>query len=482
MIPARSAPAVLALLLLPALPGCAPRGSVADAPDRTAAAAAIPISVAPVEFRALRRAIEVVGTLEPWEEITISAKVDGRVGRLLRDTGDRVRGGDLLLELDPTDLGLAADQAERAFESELAKLGLKQLPLEDLELDKIPTVVKALEQMQYADQRAARAADLYERKAISQDSLEQVQSEFRVARAAHEAAILTARATLASALERKAELASARQRLTDARIVAPTLVLDGQPVEYSVAERWMAVGELARQGTRLFSLIVDTPLKLKAKVPERHASEVRVGQTAEVEVESFPGKIFPGTVTRISPIVNTTNRTFEVEATLPNEGRLIKPGSFARGAIVVRHDPQVATVPQDALVRFAGVTKIFVVEQGKARALAVITGQVCGDRVEIVGGLPDDAQVVTSGQTRLIDGSPVRTRAESQRGSETAAAAAPSAGTLDEPADPPAASRADLPALPAKQDAIRDEAGSKPEGETNNAPALRHPAGLLATG
>src|SRR5690606_19015966 len=94
-------------------------------------------------------------------------------------------------------------------------------------------------------------------------------------------------------------------------------------------------------------------------------------------------KPFSGIVRRINPSVSQSTRTFEVEVLIPNADGLLKPGGFAKAAIAIRVDPTGVTVPVDAVVTFAGITKIFLMKDGKAREVRVTTGVQQTDWVEI---------------------------------------------------------------------------------------------------
>src|SRR5262249_42533348 len=115
-----------------------------------------------------------------------------------------------------------------------------------------------------------------------------------------------------------------------------------------------------------------------------------------------------GVVARISPTIDVANRTFGVVIGIRNGDGKLKAGGFASAEIVVRSD-QVVTVPPEALVQFAGVNKVFVIEGDKARVIEVTVGTRDKEWVE-VGGLPAGAKVITSGQSQLVDGSPIRIR------------------------------------------------------------------------
>ena len=157
--------------------------------------------------------------------------------------------------------------------------------------------------------------------------------------------------------------------------------------------------------------MIERPLKFRGRVPERRSGEVRVGQQAEVYAAAFK-QPFPGEVTRINPSVDTLTRAFEVEILVPNAENKLKPGGFAKTAILTHLDEQAPTVPLEALVQFAGVTKIFLVEAGHAREVQVKLGVQDTQWVEIASPpLTAGSQVVTSGLTAIADGTAVAIRA-----------------------------------------------------------------------
>src|SRR6185295_16237177 len=146
--------------------------------------------------------------------------------------------------------------------------------------------------------------------------------------------------------------------------------------------------------------------KLRAPVPERYANEIAVGQKVLVTVEASREE-FAGAVVRINPQIDPGSRSFEVEIGVPNERGLLHPGAFAHARIQTRLDPRVVFVPQESLLSFAGVNKVFVVEDGKARAIEVEPGEREGDWVAVRQGLTGSESVVVSGNTRLATGTTV---------------------------------------------------------------------------
>jgi len=387
---------------------------------------AVAVTVAPVTMRPVRRAVGVVGSLYGRDEVMLTPKVEGRVLRIHRDVGDVVKPGDLLLEIDPTDYQLAVTEARRSLDLELSRLGLKEPPGANFEVRTLPAVERAASMERNAHSRCERARKLLNIAASAEDR-EQAETDLSVAHANHQQALVDAEGMLATVRHRQALLETAWQRLRDTRVIVPVpgaatppeVIRAGfqeatTPTDYVVCQRSVTEGEIVRTGTTsyLFQLVIDRPLKLQAPVPERHARDVAVGQKVELEAECCPGERVLAVVARVNPVVDRASRTFQVEIHVPNAERKLKAGSFARASILTRVDPQARTVPEEALVRFAGVTKVFVVRDGKAQEVPVtagVTGNEKGNAwVEVTGNLPADASVVTSGQSQLAAGRAIR--------------------------------------------------------------------------
>jgi RND family efflux transporter MFP subunit len=372
------------------------------------AADTVLVTAAPVELRRVERSVEAVGTLWGFEDVTISARVDGRVKRISHDTSDRVKPGEVLLQIDPTDLDLAVAQAEKTLQVELARLGLKEVPAGTVDLEKLPAVVQARVKMDQAQGRLDRLKNLAG-GAYSPEELDSRLADARAAAAEYESQLLTARAGVATIQMKNEALKTSRQQLSDATVTVPVPSVATES-GYAVSKRSVAEGMLVRPGTELFKLVIDDTLKLKVMVPERFSRDVKVGQKAAVTIAASPTPV-DGVVARINPEVNATTRTFEVELQVANPGRGIKPGSFAKTSIVIGADENATVVPLEAIVSFAGITKIFVIDQGKAKEVPVTLGVQGETWVEIAAPkLAGGTRVVTSGQSAIAAGTPVAER------------------------------------------------------------------------
>ncbi len=405
-----------------------PAGALAAEPQR-----AVAVTAAPVSIRSVQRAVGAVGGFFGFEEVTVMAEVPGRVARIYHDVGDLVRPGEVLLEIDATDYELGYEETLRALQLDVSRI-LRPLPpdadfepsralaiLAELDLDKLPAVVRAREQERNAQVRLQRAQQLAERNSMSDEEYQQRSTDYEVALANLTQAQLDAQAIVAGIKHRLVLLKTARRKLELTKVCVPTPTeQEGWTGEltYAVVERKVSEGEMVKDSpgssTAAFELVLDSVLKLRANVPERFSGQVQKGQEAAVRVDAYPDRTFAGRVMRINPRIDRTSRTFEVEIYVDNAARELKAGGFAKVDILTRVDPQAWTVPVEALVTYAGSTKIFVLRGGQAHAVPVAAGLEGRGWVELLrSGSLDlrlDDQVIVSGQEKLAEGVAVTVR------------------------------------------------------------------------
>jgi len=380
--------------------------------NRLPSESAISVTVAPIGERTVERTVNAVGTLHAFEELVLSSKIEGRVERIHADLASVVQPGEVVLELDATDARLSVQQAERSLQSELAKWGFAQVPEENGDLSQLPSVVSARYRYELAKSRYERVIQLRASNSISADEFEQVKSEFQVMESEWRNQQLMAASAAATSRLRAADLEIAKQRLADCILRAPhpTILDPTGSIEYLVSERLVSEGTLLRPGTEVFRLVLGKTLKLRLAVPESHASSVAVGQTVRVFPSSTEQTLL-GRVARVSPAVDRSTRTFLVEVEVSNEKGLCKPGGFAKASILVGVTERATTVPASSVYSFAGIQKIFVLEDDRVREHHVRLGEQSQEWVEIVSpALPSKAHVVTSGQRLLSEGSTVSVR------------------------------------------------------------------------
>jgi len=424
--------ACLPAIAAASLSGCSP----AEAQSSSKAPAAVrevPVTVAPLERRTVERTIDVVGTLRGWEQVTIGSKRTGRVSKVLHDMGDHVRPGEPLVELEAVDAKLAYDQAQSKYLGELVKLGITEQQAQrfieqygiseelirgkqaEEAIDRVPAVIQVLVSKEKALHNLNRQRALSKKGASTVQELEDYENEYRSASAAYENARATARNVIASAVANRVARNQAIQTLADMiiRVPKPELTPPGSSqadaVVYAVTKRSVSEGQMVREGEAVCELIIENPLRLWTSAPERYAEQVRVGQPVRITVSSQPDLLFLGKVVRINPSVDAVSRTFQVETQVPNDRRLLRAGGFAKAAIITDSAAQAAVAPTESIIRFAGVTKLFFVENGKARSVNdIVTGSEGPGWVEVTSkSLPTSAMVVITGQTQLANGTPV---------------------------------------------------------------------------
>lgn len=408
----------VALACTISLPGCnSQKATPADAAAKTptAEAAPVPVRVATVEVRPVQRRVSVVGTLHGFEKVVVTPKIEGRVRVIQVDVGDRVAPDAILMELDPTDHQLAVDESERALDQELSRLGLTQLPGPNFDIERLPAVERAGLLLDNARRQFERQKMLVAKNASAKESYEQTETDLKVAEASLRQARFDAQTALATVRHRQSVLSLARQKLSETVVRAPATAgksQTGQAYNFVVAKRMAAVGEMVRAfpSTPVYELIMDDVLKLHILVPERYMSQVQLNLDVEIHVEAYPNELFPGKVTRVNPTVDSQNRSFEVEVHVPNSDHRLKHGGFAKGEVIVGTADDALTIPLDAVTRFAGVSKVFKIRDNTAQEVEVAIGTQGPGWVEALGGLQAGDVVVTSGQSRLANGTPVSVR------------------------------------------------------------------------
>jgi RND family efflux transporter MFP subunit len=382
----------------------APAGSAGEGAPEQPGGAAAPrnVEVAAAAAARLPRTVQVAGTLAADEQVALAVKVAGRIDQMPVDLGSRVRQGDLIARLAQPDFTLRVEQAGYALDQARARLGLTAgQPDAGVLPEATAGVHEADAQLRQASVTYQRQQSLFRQQLISQQDLDAAQANFQVAEARREDAVEEARNRIATLAQRRSELAIARQALLDSTLTAP---FDG-----AIRERRAAAGDYLAVGQPVVVLVRTHPLRLRLAVPERDSGAVRVGQAVQLTVEG-DARTWEGRVARISPAISEDNRTLMVEAEVPNQGGELRPGAFARAAIVVeeaRTARPTVLVPASAIVSFAGIDKVLGVEGGRAKEREVRTGRRAGALVEVLAGVAAGEPVVVN-PGNLVGGQPVR--------------------------------------------------------------------------
>jgi len=370
------------------------------APDKGAPNAVV-VEAVTAAVASMPQMITAVGSLRSDESVTLRPEVAGRVVRIGFEEGRPVAKGALLVKLDA-----AVNDAE---------------------------VQQAKANLVLAKSKYERAIDLQKQNFISGQARDEAENNFKVAEAAQ-------------------ALAAARLAKTEIRA----------PFSGIIGLRSVSIGDYVKEGQDMVNLESIDPLKVDFRVPEIYLKQVQVGQTLEIGLDALPGKTYQGKVTAINPLVDAAGRAIVIRALVKNQDTALRPGMFARVKLFTREAQDALVLPEQALVPQGEEQYVFRVVDGKAVRTKVEVGQRRDSRVEILKGVARGDTVVTAGQLKIRDGTPV-TFASLDKSTGPIAApspgpvAAPSPASVAAPSPPPvrapspapvAAPKASAPALP----------------------------------
>jgi membrane fusion protein (multidrug efflux system) len=308
--------------------------------------AAVPVEAAKVVAAPLSEQVTAVGTLLSDEAVTISSEIPGRLKEIHFHEGQPIEKGAALFTLD-----------DSVYRAQLADADAK---------------------LKLAEQTHKRTSQLFSNKYATAQSADETASNLAVSTAAVELA---------------------RVQLEKAHIVAPFAGIVGL--------RNVSVGEYISAGQALVNLEAIDPVKADFRVPERFLSAIRVGQTIRIKVDAFPGESFEGKVYAIDPHLDVSGRSLLVRAVIPNADQRLRPGLFARVTVLLELKEAALSVPEQAIVPQGDSQFVFKIVDGKVKLTKVVIGTRREGRVEIVEGLAAGDQVVTAGQLKIRDGTPV---------------------------------------------------------------------------
>jgi multidrug efflux system membrane fusion protein len=362
--------AVVLLILAGCKPGAPPPGPYTGGTAPTAIKRAFPVEVHEVVTEEVQYSIDAVGSLEPQEEVKITARVAGTIERIFFEEGTKVTGDTALAEIDRSRYRLMADRA---------KAGLDRATAEAV---KAETVLQNRKELKKKDPTY-----------VVEEELATLTSQLNAARAA----AAEAKSLLDLALQ-DVEWSQARS------LVAGT-----------INTRNVSTGQYVPAGTLLATLVDQSKLKLRFKVSETESVKLSAlmasGRRITFSVRPLPGKTFPAELLHISPQANPQTRTVECLALVPNPDAVLKPGFFAMVRAVVETRQKAVVVADSGILPTERGFVAFVVKDGKAKQRSVRAGLFVREGwVEILEGLAPGDQLVVAGAAALRDGVDVAIR------------------------------------------------------------------------
>jgi HlyD family secretion protein len=298
-----------------------------------------PSKLGTVERGDIARSVVATGKIEPLSKVEVKSKASGIVNRIMVEAGDRVRKGQVLLELDREELQARHREAQATLLS--AQAALQRTQVEALGPD-LPFLKSAME----------RARKLFQDGGLVSTSV------VEDAEKAYEMAVNKQHAAKANVAVNRAEVARAQAALerseTDLRNATILSSMDGLVLsrDVEVGDAVSSILVMGSQATLLMTLGDVGSVFVRGKVDEADVGKISVGQEARISVESFKDRKFAGKVTRIAPLGQEKDNvtTFEVRVSIDNPGGELKSNMTANAEIIREEKKNVLLVPETAVI------------------------------------------------------------------------------------------------------------------------------------
>ena len=331
--------------------GVAGTATAASAAQPAGTGGPVVVEVGKVESMNIDDDAQSVGSLRSRQGVMLRPEVSGRISRLGFGDGQRVKRGQLLVQLDDT-LQVAQTQQAEA-QASIARTNLQ------------------------------RNRELVAANFVSQSVVDQSAAALQVA---------------------EAQVALAKAQLARMRIEAP---FDGV-----AGIRSVSLGDYVKDGADLVNVEDLSSVWLDFRLAERYVSRLKPGQVIEAQLDALPGKAFKGQVDAVDSLLDANGRSLLVRARLPNPAGELRSGMFARTRIVFATRANALVVPEEALVPLSGKQYLVKVVDGPngskvSQRLEARIGMRLPGKVEILQGLSRGDVVVTAGQTRLLRPEPL---------------------------------------------------------------------------
>lgn len=337
----------------------------------------IAVAVVHPERRQMLDSREFTGTLRADSSFELSPKVGGRLEELNVHLGDKIEPGDIIAKLDDTEYIQAVEQAKADLEISKAQLIEAQIALNQ------------------AEREYDRNLRLRESRVYSESQLEIAETNFK-----SQQAIVKMRTADVARLS--AILDNAQTKLDDTVLKA-----DWKEGERFVGQRFVDEGQLMSANQSIISVIDIDKLKAEINIVEKDYPKLKLGHTAEITTDAFPGKVFYGKVVQISKAINEYTRQGSALLEIPNGELKLRPGMFVRVRINFGTYDNMLSVPLEAVTKRNDVTGVFVYneENGTASFIPVTTGIQNGNWITINEPENIDKPVITLGNHQIADGS-----------------------------------------------------------------------------
>lgn len=373
-------------------PGAGPSATGADQPDGVQ----VDVLVVPPARGDITRRVELPASVGAFETTTLLSKVSGYLSRIDVDIGDTVRRGQSVAKIEVPEIIDQLREAEAELEAKRADYATAEAELESFQAE------LGLRQITFERIQAVRQE---EPDVMPQQTLDEARAEFELARAA-----------VKVGESRMKQIESAVKQVQAAMRRIQTLIDFSEiraPYDGIVTDRHVDPGTLLQAETssrtvqRLVTIASMDRVRLRSDVPESQVPFVQVGDPAVVTLDSIPGTVFEGSVTRFAGVLDPATRTMRIEIDLANPGLTLRPGMYGRAMLSLDTRSDALTIPADALRVDGEATYVYCVVDGLAKRFDIETAVGDGVRVEVRDGLEGDERVVVSARGPIADGAPV---------------------------------------------------------------------------
>jgi HlyD family secretion protein len=341
-----------------------------------------PAKLAGVERGDIARSVVATGKIEPLTKVELKSKASGIVKELKADVGDRVKAGQVLVDLDKEQLEAAVREGQANLQASKAAVesaqAASQRDSKDAEGTDVPFLKTGMD----------RAHELFHDGLIPRSSVEDAEKAYKVALNKQQVAQANVTVGQAEVLKAKAQVAQAEAAVEQAQ----------QNLEYSTIVSSILV--LGSQATLLMTLGDTSQVYVEGNVDEADVGKVYVGQTARIVVESFKDKKFAGKVTRISPMGEEKDNvtSFAVRVSIDNPGGELRANMSANAEIILEERHGVILIPESAVLYDKDKNTSVEIPDPKGdngkRKIPVKLGITNGVKAQIVAGLQEGQKVV----------------------------------------------------------------------------------------
>jgi multidrug efflux pump subunit AcrA (membrane-fusion protein) len=357
-----------------------------------------------VALSAIEDYYEATGTVRSATSSTLSARVMGNVIALRAREGDRVRAGQVLVEIDSRDTQSQLKKAQAGLSE--ARSALEEVERSILSAENAQVAADANKQLAAAT--FARYRKLFERRSVSRQEYDEVEARHKVAEAEAERAERMVQALAARKNQALAKIEQARADINNAQLVTGYARITS-PISGIVTARQTDIGQMATPGAPMLTIEDDSRYRLEAVVEESQLSKARIGEAVRVRIDALGDREFEGRIAEIGSAADPASRSFTLKIDLPpgayNAG--LRSGMFGRAGFSAGQR-QVISVPEQAITRRGQLTGVFILdESGIARLRLIKTGKTFGERVEVLAGLNEGERVVATRVEAVSDGSRV---------------------------------------------------------------------------